>query len=130
MQELEPSEISTNQVGGFDFGLKTFLTDDAGWTYQSPQFLRAHLGVGIITCDRAGGYLALPQQTRNAILRRCLGSPVSIHFLPTKPLHTAWHCHVSTLYTFSPKRYSAIPQVPAFRQQKTDIVFAPNLRLK
>ncbi|MCC6168390.1 MAG: transposase [Caldilineaceae bacterium] len=43
VQELEVNETSTNRIGGFDFGLKTFLTDDAGRTYQSPQFLRTHL---------------------------------------------------------------------------------------
>lgn len=40
IQEIEPNEISTNKIGGFDFGLKTFLTDDEGRTYESPQVYR------------------------------------------------------------------------------------------
>jgi putative transposase len=43
IQEIEPSETSTNKIGGFDFGLKTFLTDDEGCTYQSPQVYRCAL---------------------------------------------------------------------------------------
>jgi putative transposase len=31
-------EASTGKSGGFDFGLKTFLTDDEGRAYSSPQF--------------------------------------------------------------------------------------------
>jgi hypothetical protein len=31
------------KVGGFDFEFKTFLTDDEGRQYQSPQFYRANL---------------------------------------------------------------------------------------
>ncbi len=31
-------EVSTGKSGGFDFGLKTFLTDDEGRAYTSPQF--------------------------------------------------------------------------------------------
>ena len=41
IQEMEPSEVSTNKIGGFDFGLKTFLTDDEGHTYQSPEVYRS-----------------------------------------------------------------------------------------
>ena len=33
-----PLEASTGQIGGFDFGLKTFLTDDAGNSHHAPQF--------------------------------------------------------------------------------------------
>ena len=43
IQEIEPSEVSTNKIGGFDFGLKTFLTDDEGHTYQSPEVYRSAL---------------------------------------------------------------------------------------
>jgi putative transposase len=38
-----PVEVSTGKIGGFDFGLKTFLTDDEGSAYQSPEFLKANL---------------------------------------------------------------------------------------
>jgi putative transposase len=38
-----PKEVSTGQIGGFDFGLKTFLVDEQGRPYQSPQFLRQEL---------------------------------------------------------------------------------------
>ena len=38
-----PVEVSTGKIGGFDFGLKTFLTDDEGNGYQSPEFLKANL---------------------------------------------------------------------------------------
>jgi putative transposase len=44
VQEIpDPLETSTGHIGGFDFGLQTFLTDSAGNTYQSPQFLKAEL---------------------------------------------------------------------------------------
>lgn len=43
IQEIKPSETSTNKIGGFDFGLKTLLTDDEGRTYQSPQVYRCAL---------------------------------------------------------------------------------------
>src|SRR5690606_26066765 len=33
-------EISTGQIGGFDFGLKHFLTTDDGQTLDAPQFFR------------------------------------------------------------------------------------------
>jgi putative transposase len=36
-------EVSTGQIGGFDFGLKTFLTDDEGGEHLSPEYLRASL---------------------------------------------------------------------------------------
>ena len=39
----EPVETSTGHSGGFDFGLKTFLTDHKGHEYHSPQFLKAEL---------------------------------------------------------------------------------------
>lgn len=34
---------STGNIGGFDFGLKSFLTDHEGQEYHSPQFLKAEL---------------------------------------------------------------------------------------
>lgn len=43
IQDIEPVETSTNKIGGFDFGLKTFLTDDEGREYQSPQFFRENM---------------------------------------------------------------------------------------
>lgn len=36
-------EVSTGKIGGFDFGLKTFLTDDEGGVYLSPEYLKASL---------------------------------------------------------------------------------------
>ncbi|MEM6284871.1 MAG: transposase, partial [Chloroflexota bacterium] len=33
-------EATTSQIGGFDFGLKTFLTNDEGRTIESPQFFK------------------------------------------------------------------------------------------
>lgn len=44
IEEVNPaSEVSTGKIGGFDFGLKTFLTDDEGGAYLSPEFLKASL---------------------------------------------------------------------------------------
>lgn len=39
----DPVIISTGNMGGFDFGLKTFLTDSDGNTYHHPQYLQAEL---------------------------------------------------------------------------------------
>jgi len=39
----EPGEASTGKSGGFDFGLRTFMTDHEGHAYRSPQFLKAEL---------------------------------------------------------------------------------------
>lgn len=39
----EPVFISTGRIGGFDFGLKTFLTDSEGNTYHTPEYLKAEL---------------------------------------------------------------------------------------
>lgn len=36
-------EVSTGKIGGFDFGLKTFLTDDEGGEHLSPECLKANL---------------------------------------------------------------------------------------
>jgi putative transposase len=38
VEELQVEQSSTGQSGGFDFGLKTFLTDDKGRSYGNPQF--------------------------------------------------------------------------------------------
>lgn len=38
VEELTIEKVSTGKSGGFDFGLKTFLTNDEGHTYTSPQF--------------------------------------------------------------------------------------------
>jgi putative transposase len=39
----DPVVISTGNRGGFDFGLKTFLTDSEGNTYHHPQYLKTEL---------------------------------------------------------------------------------------
>ena len=38
-----PDQASAGQIGGFDFGLKTFLTNEQGQKSDSPQFLRREL---------------------------------------------------------------------------------------
>jgi putative transposase len=38
VETISIGEVSTGKSGGFDFGLKTFLTDDEGRSYSSPQF--------------------------------------------------------------------------------------------
>ena len=38
-----PTRASTGESGGFDFGLKHFLTNDAGETIQSPQYFSEDL---------------------------------------------------------------------------------------
>jgi putative transposase len=43
MEAPEPVRASTGHSGGFDFGLKAFLTDHEGHAYHSPQFLKAEL---------------------------------------------------------------------------------------
>lgn len=44
IEEVNPaSAVSTGKIGGFDFGLKTFLTDDEDGTFKSPEFLKANL---------------------------------------------------------------------------------------
>jgi putative transposase len=43
MEAPENSEASTGNIGGFDFGLRAFLTDHEGKEYRSPQFLKAEL---------------------------------------------------------------------------------------
>ncbi len=44
MEEVTlPVEVSTGKIGGFDFGLKTFLSNDEDGAYQSPEFLKANL---------------------------------------------------------------------------------------
>jgi putative transposase len=41
--ELPVVEASAGKIGGFDFGLKAFLTDHTGKEYHSPQFLKSEL---------------------------------------------------------------------------------------
>ena len=38
-----PDKASAGEIGGFDFGLKTFLTNDAGQVIVSPQFYRTQM---------------------------------------------------------------------------------------
>jgi putative transposase len=38
VEKLQVEQVSTGKSGGFDFGLQTFLTDDEGRGYTSPQF--------------------------------------------------------------------------------------------
>ena len=49
---LPPAEASAGKIGGFDFGLKTFLTDDEGGPHWSPQFFARSLRT-IAKCNRA-----------------------------------------------------------------------------
>jgi putative transposase len=51
IQDFEPIEFSSGKIGGFDFGLKTFLTNDEGQTYSNPQFLKNGLNL-IATLNR------------------------------------------------------------------------------
>ena len=39
----QPKRVMTGQTAGLDFGLKTFLTDDIGKAYKSPEFLKQEL---------------------------------------------------------------------------------------
>ena len=43
MMDAPIVEASTSNIGGFDFGLKAFLTDHTGREYHSPQFLKSEL---------------------------------------------------------------------------------------
>ena len=38
--EIEIQEVSTGKIGGFDFGLKTFLTDDQGRPRMMPEYFK------------------------------------------------------------------------------------------
>jgi putative transposase len=38
VEEISVQEVSTGKSGGFDFGLKTFLTNDEGHSYRGSQF--------------------------------------------------------------------------------------------
>ena len=42
-EQTQPKEAATGEIGGFDFGLKTFLVDHEGNQYLSPEFLKAEL---------------------------------------------------------------------------------------
>ena len=39
-----PERVMTGETAGLDFGLQTFLTDDNGNAYKSPEFLKQELG--------------------------------------------------------------------------------------
>jgi putative transposase len=56
-----PVEVSTGKIGGFDFGLKTFLTNDEGGAFKSPEFLKANLS----TIARLNRHLARKQDGSN-----------------------------------------------------------------
>lgn len=44
VQEIElPKQVSTGKIGGFDFGLKVFLTNDEGRGYLMPQYFKENL---------------------------------------------------------------------------------------
>jgi putative transposase len=44
MEEIsDPVGASTGNIGGFDFGLQSSLTDQEGTVYHGPQFLKAEL---------------------------------------------------------------------------------------
>jgi len=44
IEAFEPEEeVSTGEIGGFDFGLRTFLTDHEGQPYPMPEYLKADL---------------------------------------------------------------------------------------
>lgn len=38
-----PEQVSAGEIGGFDFGLQTFLTDHTGHQYLSPEFFKQEL---------------------------------------------------------------------------------------
>lgn len=43
IQELPDIKPSASRIGGFDFGLKTFLTDHEGNQYMNPQYYKAEM---------------------------------------------------------------------------------------
>ena len=43
IERMEIPEVSTGKIGGFDFGLKTFLTDNKGKGYMSPEYFKQEL---------------------------------------------------------------------------------------
>ena len=43
IESMEIPEVSTGKIGGFDFGLKTFLTDNKGKAYMSPEYFKQEL---------------------------------------------------------------------------------------
>lgn len=51
-QEIEINQVSTGEIGGFDFGLKTYLVDHAGKRYESPEFFKQRMA-NIARCNRA-----------------------------------------------------------------------------
>ena len=53
-QEIEINQVSTGEIGGFDFGLKTYLVDHAGKRYESPEFFRQGMAI-VARCNRTLG---------------------------------------------------------------------------
>ncbi len=52
---LSPERASTSNVGGFDFGLKIFLTDNNNRTYANPLFLNSSLKrIRTLNCSVSG----------------------------------------------------------------------------
>ncbi len=43
IESVDIPEVSTGEIGGFDFGLKTFLTDNKGKSYLSPEYFKQEL---------------------------------------------------------------------------------------
>jgi putative transposase len=43
VMEVHPGQASTHKKGGFDFGLKTFLTDDEGRPWMMPEYFKQDL---------------------------------------------------------------------------------------
>jgi len=43
IQEVPDVEFSAGEIGGFDFGMKTFLTDHEGKQYLNPQYFKAEV---------------------------------------------------------------------------------------
>ena len=44
IESVDIPEISAGEIGGFDFGLRTFLTDNNGRCYMSPEYFKKELG--------------------------------------------------------------------------------------
>lgn len=61
VENFQPARPLTSNVGGFDFGLKDFLTADDGSTIRSPEFFRTTLAA----LARAGRRLATKQKGSN-----------------------------------------------------------------
>ena len=51
VQDIETSQTSTGEIGGFDFGLKTYITDHTGKPHHSPEFFKQGMNE-IAKCSR------------------------------------------------------------------------------